>query len=716
MAEVNKAPLAVVGDVTNDGEVAKDDVEALLRLVDNPPNANNGRMLFLRADVDFNGVVDKHDCLFIKTFLVERMRDGNFARLLALLLGWISDKRQRLEDFVETCGEASSEERRKLLAFLGDYLSRGGGKRLPAAGEPGSEAIATPQTAAFFIAIGLCELDFFLLQEELALGTMTKVEGTKRVGELRKTIARVLAAAEQEGRAFHKNEVNDYFTRFSAVGSGLAEMAKKLPAPRPVSVKVQIPTPLPTKAPTKKTTPIATKMTAKPTPTVAPKPTETVVLNDDELTLPSYLLPLALLFPVVLALWWFIRQGRQPIEDKAKKHTELFDPLMAGEIALQRKNYGRAVEEFRRIVKENADYATAAQIRLCLALAGQGKKKDVPLELKKVALNKVGYDILFELGCELQRLSLNDEALLVFKTLEKRGKATEEVTKKIRVLSGKLVVDPFDIVDVERYFGNRYFDYRVLTKALNSVVYRVRDRQLQRDVALKVFAPEGPPSFEERDKFELAIERLARLKSDSVARIFDNGLAKLPFYTMEFVEGDPLDLLIGSGALAGDYDRIVKLAILQAQGLRALHEVDVAHGAFRPDHVIVHSEDQLKIIGYGLSNLLGCGKQAPVLHGSPAYMSPEVLQGGEADEKADIYSFGVTCYEMVARMIRSDGAVSGKYPFGRPRAINTVAGDCPPKLAALIMACIDSARAVRPKSFDRIADELQQIKASLKGG
>ena len=620
-------------------------------------------------------------------------------------------------------------------------------------------------------------MDYFLLKEELALGKIIPTEGTKRVGELRKTIARVLAAAEQEGRAFHKDEVNDYFARFAAVGSGLAEMAKKLPLPRPIGADNGSPTARPTPAPSSKATPGATATpgavstpgvtrtpgvthapgatatpgvthapgatatsgvtatpSASPTPLTTKRPTSAAratgsptkkptppstksfdFKEDDEFTLPSFVLPLLLLFPVILALWWFIRQGRQPVEEQTKKRSTLFDPLMAGEIALQRKNYARAIEEFKTVITENPDYANAAQIRLCLALAGQGKKQDVPLELKKVALNKVGYDILFELGCELQRLGLNDEALLVFQTLAKRGKASDEVTKKIRLLSGKLVIDPFDVVDVERYFGNRYFDYRVLTKALNSVVYRVRDRQLQRDVALKVLAPEGPPSFQERELFEMHIERLSHLDNECVAQIFDYGMAKLPFYTMEFVEGDPLDLLIGSGALAGDYQKIVSLALLQAQALQAMHLAEVPHGAFRPDHIIIHGEVQLKIIGFGLSHLLGCGSQAPVLMGSPAYMAPEVLQGGQADEKADIYSFGVTCYEMVARMIQSDGAVSGKYPFGRPKALNLVASDCPPLLASLIMACIDSARAERPKSFGQIVESLQQVKASLKG-
>jgi serine/threonine protein kinase len=193
-------------------------------------------------------------------------------------------------------------------------------------------------------------------------------------------------------------------------------------------------------------------------------------------------------------------------------------------------------------------------------------------------------------------------------------------------------------------------------------VYKARQPQLDRTVALKILAREltQEPAFVERFNREAKI--LARLSHPNIVAVFDFGTAgPFCFLLMEYVDGVNLRQAMRTGgftpsetlALVGD----------MCSALQFAHEEGILHRDIKPENVLIDLKGRVKIADFGIAKLLGPSAPQDVtltLHGSilgsPHYMAPEQIKTpGDVDQRADIYSLGVVFYEML----------TGELPLGR---------------------------------------------------
>jgi TolB-like protein/predicted Ser/Thr protein kinase len=187
-------------------------------------------------------------------------------------------------------------------------------------------------------------------------------------------------------------------------------------------------------------------------------------------------------------------------------------------------------------------------------------------------------------------------------------------------------------------------------------VYRVRDRALDEVVALKLVAREWG-SAARADRLQREVKLARRVTHRNVARTFDIGdHGAERFLTMEYVDGESLaQLLAREGALSER--RATEVARAIAYGLTAAHEVGVIHRDLKPDNVLLErSSGRIVITDFGVARGLDAAQRTQGVIGTPAYMAPEQVEGGDVDARADLYALGAVLYEMLTGAPAWEGA------------------------------------------------------------
>ena len=201
------------------------------------------------------------------------------------------------------------------------------------------------------------------------------------------------------------------------------------------------------------------------------------------------------------------------------------------------------------------------------------------------------------------------------------------------------------------------------------VVYKARQPQLNRWVALKILAPEKQHDAAFAARFVREAQALARLSHPAIVAVHDFGEADgLCYLIMEYVDGQNLRHLIQSRQLAPEQALAVVPKICEA--LQYAHEHGVVHRDIKPENVLIDAQGAVKIADFGIAKMLGRDTPQPAITldqqvvGTPHYMAPEqVEKPRQVDHRADIYSLGVVFYEML----------TGELPLGRFAPPSTVA-------------------------------------------
>jgi tetratricopeptide (TPR) repeat protein len=261
-------------------------------------------------------------------------------------------------------------------------------------------------------------------------------------------------------------------------------------------------------------------------------------------------------------------------------------------------------------------------------------------------------------------------------------------------------------------------------------VYRALDRNLNREVAIKVLSPNfaGDPNLLIRFRREAHV--LASLNHPNIVTIYDIGQdARTVYIAMELVDGQALDQILAAGAMPTR--DVLDIAAQIAAGLAVAHESGIVHRDLKPQNVMIRKDGLVKILDFGLSKFVpgfaasAFGGATPatergVLLGTIDYMSPEQASGLPTDFRSDQFSFGSLLYEMI----------TGKRPFHRETGSQTLAAiiedeaksvatlnpQVPAALEAVVCRCMAKKPESRYASTQELARELKQIRDSSAAG
>ena len=201
--------------------------------------------------------------------------------------------------------------------------------------------------------------------------------------------------------------------------------------------------------------------------------------------------------------------------------------------------------------------------------------------------------------------------------------------------------------------GDRYEIIEKIGSGGMADVFKAKCHRLNRMVAIKFLKPEYSSDNTFVTKFRGEAESCAGLTHPNIVSVYDVGEeGELHYIVMELVEGITLKRYIEKkGQL--DIKEAVGIAIQIAQGLEAAHAKHVIHRDIKPQNIILSREGKVKVADFGIAKATTTNTIRENAVGSVHYLSPEQARGGYSDERSDIYSLGVTMYEMLA----------GKVPF-----------------------------------------------------
>ena len=198
------------------------------------------------------------------------------------------------------------------------------------------------------------------------------------------------------------------------------------------------------------------------------------------------------------------------------------------------------------------------------------------------------------------------------------------------------------------YLQGRYEILEKIGSGGMSVVYKAKCHTLNRLVAIKVLKEEFASDENFVSKFKMEAQAAARLSHPNIVNVYDVvDEENLHYIVMELIEGITLKNYIEKKELL-DSKEAIGIAIQVAQGIAAAHEQHIIHRDIKPQNMIISKDGKVKVADFGIARAVSSQTvNSSAAVGSVHYISPEQARGGYCDERSDIYSFGITLYEMV---------------------------------------------------------------------
>jgi tetratricopeptide (TPR) repeat protein/predicted Ser/Thr protein kinase len=251
------------------------------------------------------------------------------------------------------------------------------------------------------------------------------------------------------------------------------------------------------------------------------------------------------------------------------------------------------------------------------------------------------------------------------------------------------------------------------------VVYLARDRKLKRKVALKFLPRHFSLNTTEQKRFEQEAQAAALLNHPNIAQVYaieeEEGEQ---FIVMEYVEGMNLKEVIRQDKLT--IDKKLKISVQIAEGIKAAHEKGIIHRDIKSSNIMINPDGLVKIMDFGLARVLETDHitKTGTTVGTTAYMSPEQLAGHEADERSDIWSYGVVLYELFCGELPFKGKYEQAIIYAiteeDPKPISQISSDIPGRIEHLIHRCLEKNHQMRYQNFSEVLEDLNESKPLKK--
>ena len=244
-----------------------------------------------------------------------------------------------------------------------------------------------------------------------------------------------------------------------------------------------------------------------------------------------------------------------------------------------------------------------------------------------------------------------------------------------------------------------------------SDVYKAKDHKLNRFVAMKVLKQEFSENANFVSKFVVEAQAAAGLMHPNIVNVYDVGEENgINYIVMELVEGITLKKYIEKKARLS-YKEAVSIAIQVSMGIEAAHNNHIIHRDIKPQNIIISKDGKVKVTDFGIAKAATSNTITSNVMGSVHYTSPEQARGGYSDEKSDIYSLGITLFEMLTGRVPFNGettvAIAIKHIQEEMPSPAEFVPEIPSSVESIVLKCCQ-------KSPDRRYQNMQELIADLK--
>ena len=268
---------------------------------------------------------------------------------------------------------------------------------------------------------------------------------------------------------------------------------------------------------------------------------------------------------------------------------------------------------------------------------------------------------------------------------------------------------------VQEVLVERYELLEVLGRGGMGVVYRARDRVLDRVVAVKMLPLDRAQDPTAVARFEREARAAAALSHRNIVAVFDFGAdAETRFIVMEYLPGQSLaELVHAQGAIA--VGQAVEIVAQVADALAAAHAAGIVHRDIKPANVMVDAHGHVKVLDFGIARLTSGTSltQTAMVIGSAAYLAPELIRGTSADARSDIYAIGCVLYELLAGQPPFTGelaaAVLHQHNAAPPAPLTRLNPAVPAALDGLVQSMLAKEPSDRPQDADAVISALSAV-------
>ena len=253
-----------------------------------------------------------------------------------------------------------------------------------------------------------------------------------------------------------------------------------------------------------------------------------------------------------------------------------------------------------------------------------------------------------------------------------------------------------------------------------AVVYKAKDKLLNRFVAVKILRPEFTKDATFVENFKRESQAAAGLSHPNIVSVFDVGReGNINYIVMELIEGRTLNEIIAEEAPM-DYRKVIEITKQVAAALRVAHKNKIIHRDVKPHNIMVTNDGVIKLADFGIAKAVNDAtlSTGSKIIGSVHYFSPEQARGNYVDERSDLYSLGIVMYEMLTGQVPFDGenpvTIALKHINEEAVPPREIVPGIPPALERAVLKATNKFQTNRYKSAEELIEDLDNIEFVTK--
>lgn len=409
--------------------------------------------------------------------------------------------------------------------------------------------------------------------------------------------------------------------------------------------------------------------------------------------------------------------------------------LLVGHLLLTTKHFLIAEKDK---LKSEADSAESNRM-LGLAFQGQGQLDIAFDKFRKVPVDDSLMEVLYNLGLDFERKRQFNKAESVFRYMAEYNPGFRDLETRLaqsRAMAETVILGGssgrgsastmvLDQAGVSRPMLGRYEVEKELGKGAMGVVYLGKDPKIGRTVAIKTMALSQEFDADELEevkaRFFREAETAGRLNHPNIVTIYDAGEEHdLAYIAMEFLKGNDLAQYTRPANLL-PLPQVLSIVARVADALGYAHNLNVVHRDVKPANVMYDPErDAVKVTDFGIARITDSSRtRTGMVLGTPSFMSPEQLAGKKIEGASDLFSLGVSLYQLVCGKLPFEGDSMAQMMFRianePPADILAVKPDVPPCVVSIIDRALAKQAEDRYRTGSEMAEDIRRCAASLQG-